>query len=186
MVLHRDNEAKDTLACPNRKPHRDDAPLWLSGSSRYSSSRFSEAPESWDELFSPSPEGSTATPDAGSLQAGVTSPPRVGPSPSPSSAPAPSPSPSSAYPPPSKSSLQSADEVPARRSSIGTGGPRRFFADGDVTEAPWGGCDHSDVIGEELSSLRRGTGNVSLPATGRTLHLACDTQEKTLEWARCV
>ena len=55
-----------------------------------------------------------------------------------------------------------------------------------MREAAWGGCDHADVIGEELSSLRRGNGNVSLPATRKTLYLACDTQEKTLEWARCV
>lgn len=50
------------------------------------------------------------------------------------------------------SPLQSADEVPARRSSSGTGSPRRLFADG----------------------------------ARKTLHLACNTHEKTLEWARCV
>ena len=102
----------------NHKPrgtHRDDASLWLSGYSRYSRLRYSEAPESWeDDLFSPSPEGSIVTPDAGSPQAGVTSFPRVGPSPSPSSALAPSPSPSSAYPPPSPGGASDEDFISVR------------------------------------------------------------------------
>ncbi|CAN0306923.1 unnamed protein product, partial [Ascophyllum nodosum] len=50
------------------------------------------------------------------------------------------------------SPLQSADEVPAQRSSSGTESPRRLIAD----------------------------------CARKTLHLAYDTHEKTLEWARWI